>query len=50
MSIKYHLSGLIFFHMVIDFPPTSTPFKPLTLIFVDFTFDDLYVSSYDVIF
>lgn len=50
MLNKQPLSGLIFFYMVIDCPPILMPFKPLTLIFVDFTFGDLYVSSYDVIF
>lgn len=43
-------SELILFHMVKDFSPILMPFKPLTLMFVDFTFGDLYVSSFDVIF
>lgn len=50
MLIKQPLSALVFFFMVIDFPPILMPFKPLTLIFADFTFGDLYVSSFDVIF
>lgn len=38
------------FQMVKDFLPILISFKPLTFMFVVFTFDDLYVSSQDVIF
>lgn len=50
LSIISPLSELTLFHMVIDLPSTQMPFRPSTLISVDFTFGDFYVSSYDVIF
>lgn len=50
LSIIQPLSGLIFFHMVVNLPPLLVPVKPLTLIFVELAFGGLYVSSYDVIF
>lgn len=50
LSIIQPLSGLIFFHMVVNLPPLLMPVKPLILIFVELAFGGLYVSSYDVIF